>query len=262
MTCPVKSYCNRILAIIQLGAIGEAMKAGIYIRVSTVKQVSMGYGLDVQLAKCEAMAVVKGWDVVGIFRDEGVSGTVRERPGLQAMFDAELGAVIIAKLDRLGRSTTLVLDIVEKLEAQGTELVSCGESLDTSTPSGKFVMRMFASLAELERDTIVKRLMDGRNARGRIDGERGGMLPFGYVRWEDGLAIDDDRAQVVRYIFFKRKTYHTLWEIANMLNKQKIRTSRGKNWHPSSVRVVLRNKGKYNGGKRWESEVRFPCILG
>ena len=122
-------------------------------------------------------------------------------------------------------------------------------------------MRMFASLAELDRDNIVQRTTEGRDARGRIDGERGGRVPMGYTRTEEGVEIVPDEAEIVRQIFSKRGAGATLTVIADGLNKQGIKTRRGGKWHASSVRQILMNEDKYRGGFRWESEIRWPVIL-
>ena len=248
-------------------------KAAIYIRVSTTEQAEEGYGLETQLEQCEAMAKVKRWTVTDVYSDDGISGTRAEsgRPGLAALTEAiashEVDAVIVASLDRLGRSTRLVLRIVDSMDSQGVNLVSCKESLDTSTPSGRFVLRMFASLAELERDTIVERTTAGRDARGRVDGERGGRVPMGYRRVFDekghaaGLLVDDDEADIVREIFAWRASGDTLRAIAAKLNDAGIVTRRGSQWHASSVKAVLDNGDKYAGGYRWQSDERWPVIL-
>ena len=242
------------------------MDTGIYLRVSTDEQVANGYGLDAQRSKCHAMAEVKEWDIVREFSDEGISGTLDEsdRPGLSAILDAieagEINAVIVSALDRLGRSTRLVLRMVEAIEG-GADLISCKESLDTSTASGRFVLRMFASLAELERETITERLTAGRNARGRKDGERGGWLPLGYKRTIEGPVIVPEEAEIVIQIFELRADGRVQTEIAKILNSQGSITRRGKQWGQSSVSVVLKNKDAYRGGYRWESKVRWPGIL-
>ena len=137
-----------------------------------------------QRERCTAQIVAKGWQYAGEYADPGISGTkgADERPGLAALLsDARAGkvdAVIVLALDRLGRKTSLVLDLVETLADNGAPLVSCKESLDTSTPQGQFVLTMFAAMARLERDTIVERTSAGRNARGKVDGERGGRMPW------------------------------------------------------------------------------------
>ena len=247
-------------------------RACIYTRVSTEDQVS-GYGLDVQREKCRAQAIVKGWTVESEFTDDGISGTkdVQDRPGLAALLDAvdagNIDAVIVLALDRLGRRTLLVLDLVERLATMGCEVVSVKEQLDTSTPAGRFVLTMFAALAQLERDTIVQRTTDGRDARGRIDGEKGGSVPFGYSRIRDdkgkatGLDVDPDQSQVVKMIFGLRQSGLTMRQIADALNDDGIASSRGSTWYAPAVKVVLDNRDAYAGGRRGDSPVVWPAIL-
>jgi len=241
--------------------------AAIYLRVSTEEQANDGYGLDVQREKCLAMATVKDWLVVAEFADDGVSGTKdeSERDGLNQLVESacagDIDAVIVSSLDRLGRNTRLVLRLVERLNECGVVIVSCKESLDTETAAGRFVLRMFASLAELERDNIVERTTAGRNARGMVDGERGGRLPYGYVRTETVIEVDQVKADVVRRVFAERSDGETLTAIADGLNDDGIVSPRGAQWYASSVRSVLQNEVAYNGGQRWQSEVRWPVIL-
>lgn len=243
-------------------------RAAIYLRVSTEEQANAGYGLDAQENKCRAMATVKAWQVADFYIDEGISGTKDEtkRPALAQLIAAacggEINAVIVSSLDRLGRNTRLVLRLIDQLAECGVVLVSCKESLDTETPTGRFVLRMFASLAELDRDSIVERTTGGRDARGAIDGERGGRVPYGYYRTESGISINDTAAEVVRSIFTMRGDGMTLTAIASELNSNGIAPGRGgRQWYPSSVREVLKNEQAYRGGQRWISPVLWPVIL-
>ena len=248
-------------------------KAAIYLRVSTDEQVS-GYGLDVQLSKCEAMATVKGWVPSCVYTDEGVSGTkdATARPGLAAMLEAidagEVNAVIVYALDRLARSTRLVLEYVDRLAAKGAAIVSCKESLDTGTPAGQFVLTMFAALGQLERDTIVARTTDGRNARGLVDGEKGGRVPMGYARElvagksTGAVFVVKGEAETVKQIHALRAAGATLTAIADDLNARGVKTRRGGRWHASSVREVLSNAAAYRGGLRNGSGRNWPVILG
>jgi site-specific DNA recombinase len=242
------------------------VRTAIYLRVSTDEQAA-GYGLDVQRERCCAQAVVKGWTVVREYEDAGISGTKGEqdRPGLAALLaDVERGeihAVIVLALDRLGRKTSMVLDLVERLSSAGAAFVSCKEVLDTATPQGKFVLTMFAALAQLERDTIVQRTTDGRNQRGKQDGEKGGRLPMGYIRTAEGVEIDPERAELVRRIFTMRRTGMTLTTIANVLDAEGYTTPRGGRWTASSLHYVLKNEADYSGGRRGESNISWPPIL-
>lgn len=242
------------------------VRAAIYLRVSTDEQVT-GYGLDVQRERCKAQIVAKGWEYVGEYADEGISGTKDEtgRPALasllQAMDDSLIDTVVVLALDRLGRKTKIVLELVDKFAARGVALVSCKESLDTSTPQGQFVLTMFAALAQLERDTIVERTTAGRNARGKVDGEKGGRLPLGYVREvEVVIAVDPEWSPIVRYVFELRNQDKTLRQIADRLSA--VRPLRGgQKWYASTVRSVLQNEHAYRGGQRGESEAYWPAIL-
>jgi site-specific DNA recombinase len=238
-----------------------------YLRVSTEDQANNGYGLDVQRVKCDAMGTVKGWQFVAVYTDDGVSGTkgADERPGLAQMLadakDGKFDALIVSALDRLGRKTKLVLDLVDELTSYGVSLVSCKESLDTTSPTGQFVLSMFAALAQLERDTIVARTSDGREERAKIDGERGGRVPLGYLRTDEGIAIDETGAAIVRRVFAMREKDKTLKQIASDLNADGVTTSRGRQWHASSVREILLNESDYRGGSRGGSGVNWPTIL-
>jgi DNA invertase Pin-like site-specific DNA recombinase len=109
------------------------------------------------------MATVEGWNEPLVYCDAGISGTrdATRRPELQRLLSdvrsGTVAAVIILSLDRLGRETRLVLDLVEEFSRHGVALVSCKESLDTTSPQGQFVLTMFAALAQLERDLISER---------------------------------------------------------------------------------------------------------
>lgn len=241
-------------------------RAAIYLRVSTDEQ-AQGYGLDVQRERCRAMATVKGWQLVGEYADEGLSGTrdATGRPALaQLLADVEAGqvdAVIVLALDRLGRKTRIVLDLVESIAAAGVLLVSCKESLDTSTPQGSFVLTMFAAIAQLERDTIVERTTAGRNARGRRDGEKGGALPYGYLRAEDGPAVDSARAETVRSILRHKRGGKSYHQIARELNARGVPGPKGGKWYGRSVKIICDNRAIYAGATRGASDSRWPALV-
>lgn len=242
--------------------------AAIYLRVSTDEQATAGFGLDVQRTQTTGMGMVKGLKIGGVYEDAGLSGTLgpKQRPALnQLLNDVKAGKVqmvIIAALDRLGRSTRIILDVVEAITHGGAQLISCRESLDTTTPTGQFMLTIFAALAQLERDQIVKRTTDGRAARGRKDGEKGGSLPLGYRRADGGVQVDPTGAAVVRRIHTLRAARYALASIAGTLNSEGVPTAHGgRCWYPSSVREVLRNESAYRGARRGDSQTRWPIIL-
>lgn len=92
-----------------------------------------------------------------------LSGKDTKRPELRKMLDyiREGDTLIVTEFSRLARSTTDLLDIVQQLRDKGVELISLKESLDTGTPQGRFMLTVFAALAELERETILQRQREG-----------------------------------------------------------------------------------------------------
>lgn len=138
------------------------MKIG-YARVSTPDQ-SLDLQVDaLQEAGCEE-----------IYK-EIASGAKTDRPELDKLLDYIRGGdtVFIWKLDRLGRSMSHLLQIVEQLEKKGAGFVCINEKIDTTSPAGKLIFHLFGALAEFEREMIRERTQAGlkaARARGRVGG--------------------------------------------------------------------------------------------
>lgn len=134
-----------------------------YARVSTEDQ-----NLDGQLDALKAAGAER------IFADK-ITGTVRSRPELDRLLDQlRQGDVItVTKYDRLARSLRDLLDIVDTIQAHGAGFRSLAEDIDTTTPAGRLVFHVFASIAQFERERISERTKEGLEAarkRGRVGG--------------------------------------------------------------------------------------------
>jgi len=111
-----------------------------------------------------------------IFTDK-MSGTRADRPGLKdALSHLRSGdTLVVWKLDRLGRSVKGLVDLVGDLEKLGVHFKSVTDSIDTSTPAGRFFFHVMASLAQMERELIVERTRAGLAAakkQGRVGGRK------------------------------------------------------------------------------------------
>ena len=126
------------------------MKIG-YVRASTTDQ---------NTARQEVLMKELGVDQVYIDR---VSGKNTERPELKRMmsFVREGDMVIVESISRFARNTRDLLDLVEQLTRKQVEFVSKKEAIDTTTPSGKFMLTIFGAVAELEREYILQRQREG-----------------------------------------------------------------------------------------------------
>ena len=134
-----------------------------YARVSTDDQ-----SLDGQLDALKAAGAEK------VFADK-ITGTARTRPELDRLLDQlRQGDVItVTKYDRLARSLRDLLDIVDTIQARGAGFRSLAEDIDTTTPAGRLVFHVFASIAQFERERISERTKEGLEAarkRGRVGG--------------------------------------------------------------------------------------------
>lgn len=250
------------------GAHVKVLRVAAYLRVSTDEQARSGLGIEAQRAQVRAMATVKGWPAPIEYVDNGISGTkvLRSREQMRALLATieagEIDALIVPALDRLGRTTRIILDGVDFFAEHGVTFVSCRESFDTSTAAGQFVVTIFAALAQMERDTIAGRTKSALAVKQTRDGEVGGKLPYGYLRTEDKrIIVDDVTAGHARRIFALRRQRFTMRAIAAQMNAENIPSPNGATWWASSVREVLRNEAAYKGGKRGGSEVRWPRIL-
>ena len=126
------------------------MKIG-YIRVSTQEQNTM---------RQEVLMQELGVDEVYIDR---LSGKNTDRPELKKMMDyvRKGDTVIVESISRFARNTRNLLELIEKLSKKGVEFVSRKEAIDTTTPTGKFMLTVFGAVAELEREYILQRQREG-----------------------------------------------------------------------------------------------------
>src|SRR3954462_14807573 len=145
-------------------------RVAIYIRVSTSKQ-----DTDNQRRELQAVAKRSGWEIVQVYEDAGISGAKGrdKRPGLDAMMKAvnakEFAMVATWSVDRLGRSLTDLLSILQGLHDKRVDLFLHQQGLDTSTSAGRAMFQMLGVFAEFERGIIRERVNAGL-ARARANG--------------------------------------------------------------------------------------------
>ena len=145
-----------------------------YVRVSTNDQNTALQRTALECAGCEL-----------IFEDK-ISGKTSERPGLKRVLKT-LGkgdTLVVWKLDRLGRSMRHLVLLVEELRDRDINFRSLTDSIDTSTPMGRFFFHVMGALAEMERELIVERTRAGL-AAARAQGRVGGRRPkFTAEQWD------------------------------------------------------------------------------
>lgn len=246
------------------------MRAALYARFSTDAQ-NHASAAD-QLERCRRYAEGRGFEVRERFSDEGLSGASLDRPGLTALRAAveagRVDVVIAESLDRISRTTSEAMGLIERFSWRGVGVIGIADGVDTSQRGGMLMAGIRSALgAEYLRDLSDKtrRGMAGRARAGLSTG----CPPFGYrsVQLATGgfrYEIHPERAAVVRRIFADHAAGRPVLEIARALNAEGIEPPRarpdrrGTGWVPSSVRAILVNErytGRWTFGlRRWEKE--------
>jgi DNA invertase Pin-like site-specific DNA recombinase len=159
----------------EVTVVGKTIRAALYARVSTLA----GQNPDMQLAELREYCARRGWEVVGEYVDAGVSGARERRPELDRMLATcrrcQIDAVVVYRYDRFARSLRQLVNALEDFRALGIEFVSIHEGVDTSTPNGRLVFGIFATIAEFERELIRERVRSGiaaARAQGKQIGRR------------------------------------------------------------------------------------------
>ena len=146
------------------------MKVALYSRVSTSEQ-----NATMQLEELRDYCKRRQWQIAEEFTDAGVSGSKESRPALNRLFyDAKrrkFDAVLVYRYDRFARSLRQLVNALTEFDALGIHFVSLHEGVDTSTPNGRLVFGIFASIAEFERELIRSRVRSGL-AAARARGKR------------------------------------------------------------------------------------------
>lgn len=152
------------------------MRGALYLRVSTADQTTLNQELELK-KYCKNNNI----DIFKIYKDEGVSGSKTTRPQLDSMLqDMRQGlfdCVICWKFDRLGRSTSHLLQVLEEMKNKGVSLIATSQNIDTSSPMGKFFFTILSGFAEMEREMIVERIKLGlarRKKQGKPVGRQKG----------------------------------------------------------------------------------------
>lgn len=202
-----------------------------YVRVSTDEQARSGLGLEAQEQAIRAAAEQRGWELVDVITDAGLSGRKANRPGLveakARMKRREADLLVVAKLDRLSRSVRDGANTLEVAEKQGWGLVDLGSGVDMSIPEGVMVANMLMAAAQYEAQIGGVRTKEGlaaAKARG--------------VKLGRQTAYPDALLERIRGM---HQNGMPLRGIADALTADGVTTARGGRWHASSVRSVLRS---------------------
>ena len=151
-----------------------AIRAALYARISTLNH---GQDPEVQLRELREFCQRRGFAIAHEYVDKGISGSRERRPALDKLLaDCRkrlVDAVVVYRYDRFARSLRQLVNALEEFRSLGIDFISIHEGVDTSTPNGRLVFGIFASIAEFERELIRDRVRSGL-AAAKAKGKRVG----------------------------------------------------------------------------------------
>jgi DNA invertase Pin-like site-specific DNA recombinase len=208
-------------------------KAFLYVRVSTSRQVSEGVSLEAQEAFLIAEAQKRGLDYE-VVREEGKSGkyiSARQelKRALERLDKKEASFLMANRLDRISRSVADFAYLLTRAQKGKWSLVVLDVDVDTSTPSGEFLVNVMASASQFERRIIGQRTKEAL-AEVRKQGTTLGRPPL----------MEKETLHLIAHL---RKQGKTLQDIAQRLNEKGIKTAhKGSKWHASTIAKALQSQ--------------------
>jgi site-specific DNA recombinase len=247
----------------------KTIRVAVYIRVSTPEQ-SANFSYETQerdLREFVKMKGYKGW----VLRDEWIfreqaSGSGIERKELGRMMEMakkkKFDLVLVWKIDRISRSLSDLLGIIQTLDKNDVGFASYKEDMDFSGPVGKLIFQVFGALAEFERSTIKMRTEEGKKTSALAGNYIGGGVPYGYEKIPNKtgkgskLKLIPKEGEIVKKIFmdyvYEGKGLADIAKELNQLGVPKGKSQRSKDkhvkWLPGRIKVILLNdiyRGSY-----------------
>ena len=220
----------------------------IYARQSVDKADSISIESQIEICKKEVRGEYK------VYTDKGYSGKNTDRPELLKMMDhiqsGRISKVIVYRLDRISRSVLDFSSMIQVFQTNNVEFVSSMEKFDTSSPIGNAMLMIIMVFAQLERETIQRRVADAYKSRCEKGFYMGGRVPFGFQLKEaviDGVKtkmyapVKEELCWVSRMFEYYSHPRTSLGDVAYMLANEGVKSKTGCEISRSYVRDILIN---------------------
>lgn len=222
----------------------------IYARQSIDKKDSISIESQIDFCKKEFL----GETNFKIYEDRGFSGKNTERPKFKKMMEdiksGNINKVVVYKLDRISRSLLDFANIINTFKKYDVDFISTTEKFDTGSPIGKAMLYIIMVFAELERETIQKRITDNYYARGKKGMFLGGPTPYGFDKIKttiDGkktsklVANPEQSLHVIKIFELYAYTDMSLGQISDYFNERNIMSAQNKYWDSCKISRIMRS---------------------
>ena len=229
----------------------DRLRVAVYARVSTSSEEQL---LSLENQKRHYESRIKAnpnWELIQVYFDEGVTGTkLDKRDGLKQLIgDCEAGKIdfIMSKsISRFARNAIDCLNLVRKLTDLNVHIEFEKENINTETMDSEMMLSILSGLAENESKSNSENIQWAIEKRYRDGTFKIGYPPYGYD-WVNGeMVINEEQAKVVKSIYADVLVGISTESIAKDLNAKNVPTKKGKNWHSTTIRGIIKNE-KYLG---------------
>lgn len=232
----------------------KKMTAG-YCRVSTKDQVEYGTSLEDQKVSIKAECKRQGWQLFKIYSDDGVSGTIEDRPAVvEILKDAKakkFNTVAFTKIDRASRELRLLLNFGHELDKLGVKLYSIDDTSINDPVNGQLSLHILGAIAHHEAARIKERTTRGRKIKWNNGQAFIGTVPFGYEWNKEKNRIEvapKEKKIYEKIVSLYLDAGHSMIDIVNILNSEGIpppsnkrKKKKSKRWYAQSIRDMLIN---------------------
>lgn len=229
----------------------EKLKVAAYCRVSTDSSEQL---LSLETQKSHYESYIKAnpeWAFVGIYYDEGITGTKKEkRAGLQKLIldceNKKIDFIITKSISRFSRNTMDCLELVRRLIDLGILIYFEKENINTQSMESELMLSILSGLAESESVSIAENSKWSIQKRFKNGTYKISTPPYGYDNINGDMVINEAQAEIVKWMFAEVLMGTGTQKIANELNARGVPTSKGGKWRATTVRGILFNE-KYVG---------------
>ena len=245
----------------------QQLRVAAYCRVST-EQEEQQNSYQVQIAYyTDLINRKKEWSLVGIFADEGISGTqTKKRTEFNRMIrmckNKKIDLVITKSISRFARNTVDCLEYVRQLKNLGIGVIFEKENINTLTMTSEFMIALYGSFAQAESESISKNVSWGKEKayrEGKVQFQYQNLL--GYRKGTDGKPeIVPEEAETIKLIYKLFLDGYSMTNIKKALENKGILTAKGKKvWNESLISSILKNE-KYVGDALLQKTYTLDCI--
>ena len=229
----------------------EKLKVAAYCRVSTDSSEQL---LSLEAQKSHYESYIKAnpeWAFVGIYYDEGISGTKKEKRAglLRLISDCEnkrIDFIITKSISRFSRNTMDCLELVRKLICLGIFIYFEKEDINTQSMESELMLSILSGLAESESVSIAENSKWSIQKRFKNGTYKISTPPYGYDNVDGEMVINEEQAKIIKWMFAEMLSGTGTQRIAQELNERGVPTAKGGRWRATTVRGILFNE-KYVG---------------